>query len=74
MQANSVLLDPKLTLKISGTQSLLEVRPAIGAQFQLTPGVGDLRRAGAIDYSPKGNHFYQAISRTELLLGLALRF
>ncbi len=73
MQANSVLLDPKLTLKLSGTQSLLEIRPALGVQYQLTDGVG-VFGALAIDYSPKGNHFYQAISRTELLVGLTLRF
>ena len=73
MQANSVLLDPKLTLKINGTQSLLELRPALGAQYQLTQGLGAFG-AVAIDYSPKGNHFYQAIGRTELLLGVALRF
>jgi hypothetical protein len=73
IQPKSVLLDPKLTLKINGTQSLLEVRPALGLQYQLTHGVG-LFGALAIDYSPKGNHFYQAISRTELLLGMALRF
>jgi len=73
MQANSLLLDPKLTLKISGTQSLTEVRPALGAHYQLTQGVGGFAVV-AIDYSPKGNHFYQAIGRTELLLGLTLRF
>jgi hypothetical protein len=73
MQAGSALLDPKLTLKISGTQSLLEIRPALGAHYQLTDGVGGFA-AVAIDYSPKGSHFYQAISRTELLLGLTLRF
>jgi hypothetical protein len=73
MQANSVLLDPKLTLKINGTQSLLEIRPALGAHYQLTNGVGGFAVL-AIDYSPKGSHFYQAIARTELLLGVTLRF
>ena len=73
MQANSVLLDPKLTLKIDGTQSLLEIRPALGAHYQLTNGVGGFAVV-AIDYSPKGSHFYQAIGRTELMLGVALRF
>lgn len=73
MQPNSVLLDPKLTLKISGTQSLLELRPAVAAQYQLTQGVAGFV-ALAIDYSPKGNHFYQPISRTELMAGLSLRF
>ena len=73
MQPNSVLLDPKLTLKISGTQSLLEVRPALAAQYQLTHSVAGFA-AFAIDYSPKGSHFYQAISRTELMLGVTLRF
>ncbi len=73
MQPNSVLLDPKLTLKLSGTQSLLEVRPAVAAQYQLTQGVAGFV-AFAIDYSPKGNHFYQPISRTELMAGLLLRF
>jgi len=73
MQANSVLLDPKLTLKINGTQSLLEVRPALGAHYQMTQGVGGFLLV-AIDYSPKGSHFYQAIARTELLVGVTLRF
>ena len=73
MQPNSLLLDPKLTLKINGTQSLLEVRPALGAHYQLTNGVGGFAVV-AIDYSPKGSHFYQAIGRTELLLGVTLRF
>jgi len=73
MKANSVLLDPRLTLKISGTQSLFELRPAVGLQYQLTHGVG-LFGALAIDYSPKGSHFYQAISRTEVMIGPAMRF
>ena len=73
IKPNSVLLDPKLMLKITGTQSLFEIRPAVGLKIQLTPALG-LFGALAIDYSPKGNHFYQPISRTELLVGAAMQF
>lgn len=73
MKANSVLLDPKLTLKLSGTQSLLEIRPAIGVQWQLTDGLG-VFGAFAIDYSPKGNHFFEAIHRNEVVVGPTIRF
>jgi hypothetical protein len=68
----SGLLDHKQMLKINGTQSLAEIRPAVGLQIQLSPGVG-LFTSAAVDYSPKGAHFYQPISRTELLFGLSLR-
>ncbi len=73
IKPNSVLLDPKLMLKITGTQSLFEIRPSVGLKVQLTPALG-LFGAFAIDYSPKGNHFYQPISRTELLVGAAMQF
>ena len=72
LQPSSALLDHTLMLKISGTQSLLEIRPALGFQVQLTPGLG-IFATTAIDYSPKGTHFYQAINRPELLIGLSLR-
>jgi hypothetical protein len=72
LKPTSALLDHSKTLRINGTQGLLEIRPALGVQFQLTPGVG-IFATTAIDYSPKGTNFYQAISRTELLLGLSLR-
>ena len=73
VKSNSVLLDPKLMLKINGTQSLLEVRPARRPADQMTQRLR-LFGALAVDYSPKGTHFYQPISRTELLAGLATRF
>jgi hypothetical protein len=72
LQPTSALLDHNVTLKISGTQGLLEIRPALGVQFQLSPPVG-LFLSAASDYSPKGQHFYQAINRTEVLVGLSLR-
>jgi hypothetical protein len=68
----SALLDKTVSLRIDGTQSLGVVRPAIDLVFYLTPALG-LFAAVASSYSPKGEHFYQAINRTEVLVGMAVR-
>jgi hypothetical protein len=72
LKPTSALLDHSMTLRINGTQGLAEFRPALGLLLHLTPGLG-LFASAAVDYSPKAAHFYQAISRTELLVGVALR-
>ena len=72
LKSSSALLDHQNLLKISGTQSLFEIRPALGLVIHLTPGLG-LFASAASNYSPKKVNFYQAINRPELLLGVALR-
>jgi hypothetical protein len=72
LKSSSALLDHQKMLKISGTQSLFELRPALGLTIHLTPGLG-LFASAASNYSPKKVNFYQAINRPELLLGVALR-
>ena len=72
LKQSSALLDHANLLKISGTQSLFEIRPALGLTVHLTPGVGVFASA-ATNYSPRKANFYQAINRPELLLGVALR-
>jgi hypothetical protein len=71
LKQTSALLDHRNMLKISGTQSLFEVRPALGLTVKATPGLGFFATA-ATNYSPKKVNFYQAINRPELLLGVAL--
>ena len=72
LKSSSALLDHTNGLRINGTQSLFEIRPALGVTIHLTPGLG-LFATGATNYSPKKVNFYQAINRPELLLGVALR-
>jgi hypothetical protein len=72
LKPSSALLDHSNMLKISGTQSLFEIRPALGGTLHLTPGLG-LFLTAATHYSPKKANFYQAINRPELLAGIALR-
>ncbi|HET6151046.1 MAG TPA: tetratricopeptide repeat protein [Polyangia bacterium] len=72
LKQSSDLLDHTNMLRISGTQSLFEIRPALGLTIRLTPGLG-LFASAATDYSPKKANFYQPINRPELLVGVALR-
>jgi hypothetical protein len=62
----------QMIVGVNGGQSLLEIRPALGLQFQLNPKLG-IFAAIAADDSPKAPHFYAAIQRTELLFGLSMR-
>jgi hypothetical protein len=71
LKPGSSLLAANVT-NVSGTLSMLEFRPAIDVDVHLTPGLG-LFLTGAIDRSPQATHFYQPISRSELLIGLSLR-
>jgi hypothetical protein len=57
---------------VNGSQGMLEIRPALGLQFQINRAMG-VYGAAAVDYSPKKPHFYAPISRTELLLGFSFR-
>ncbi|HET6281998.1 MAG TPA: tetratricopeptide repeat protein [Polyangia bacterium] len=73
MKSTSVLLAaptmPTTVLTVNGTQSLLEIRPALGAEYRLTHSLGVLLSLG-FPYSPKKQNFYGPIRRSELLIGL----
>jgi len=72
LKAGSPLLMKESGIKVNGAQSMLEIRPALGLQFQITRAMGVFGEI-ASDYSPKAAHFYAPISRTELLLGFSFR-
>lgn len=68
---NSVLLKIPTDgiLKVTGTQSLLVTRPALGVEFRLTDSLAILMTF-AFPYSPQGENFYGPIRRSEVLFGL----
>jgi hypothetical protein len=73
LKPNSSLLDHTQTLVLSGgAQGLFELRPAVGVQYRLHRAV-ELFAGPAIEYSPKKVHFHAAITRIDLLAGLAIR-
>jgi hypothetical protein len=69
----SALLDHTQNLVLSGgAQGLFEVRPAVGVEYRVHRAVSII--AGpALEYSPKKAHFHAAITRIDLLAGLAIR-
>ncbi|HVR64449.1 MAG TPA: tetratricopeptide repeat protein [Polyangia bacterium] len=76
LREQSALLQPDAgkTTTVTGTQSLLVVRPALGVDLVITGGLAATLTL-AFPYSPKPQtYFYAPIARTELLLGLAYRF
>ena len=60
LKSTSVLLAPPpmptTVLMVNGTQSLLEIRPALGAEYRLTQSLGVLLSLG-FPYSPKKQNF-----------------
>jgi hypothetical protein len=72
LKAGSPLLMKEMGIRVNGAQSMLEIRPALGLQFQITRAMGVFGEI-ASDYSPKAPHFYAPISRTEVLLGFSFR-
>jgi hypothetical protein len=75
LKSTSVLLSGMsgFVLDVNGTQSLLEIRPALGAEYRLTQSLGVLLSLG-FPYSPKGQNFFGSIRRSELLAGLGFHF
>ena len=72
LEPTSALLDQSQTLMVSGSQALGLVRTGLGLQFRVTPELGVFVWP-AIATSPKKTHFFEEISRTELLFGVAYR-
>lgn len=71
VKTTSVVLDPtKKIASISGSIGAFEVRPAIGLQLHVTPGVV-LFTSAAISSAAKPQYFYQSIARFELMFGAA---
>ena len=75
LKPSSALLvhTPGDTLMVKGAQGLSLVRIGIGVHYEVVPGFS-LFVWPAIASSPKKEHFYQPITRTELLAGAAFRF
>jgi hypothetical protein len=75
LKPSSALLvhTPGDTLMVKGAQGLTVVRIGIGVQYEVVPGFS-LFVWPAIASSPKKDHFYEQISRVELLAGGAFRF
>ena len=67
-----LLPNPGVMYGVNGTVSLLEIRPALGAEYRLTSSLGLLLTL-AFPYSPKGENFYGPIRRSEVLFGLGYR-
>jgi hypothetical protein len=64
---------PGDTLMVKGAQGLTLVRVGFGVHYEVVPGFS-LFVWPAIASSPKKEHFYKQITRTELLAGAAFRF
>jgi hypothetical protein len=73
IKPNSTLLARGQNLVINGSQGMLELRPAVGLQLYLSSRWVAFVQP-AIAYSPKHEHFYEAIARIQMMLGLALLF
>ena len=72
LKSTSSLLVPG-NYTITGSQGMLELRPAASLEFLLTPALS-LFAGPALAYSPQKPHFHAPISRFELYAGLAFRF
>jgi Tetratricopeptide repeat len=70
IKPGSSLLAPGQNLVVSGAQGMLELRPSVGLQLHLSRAIVAFFQP-AIAYSPKHAHFYEAIGRIEMMLGLA---
>jgi tetratricopeptide (TPR) repeat protein len=75
LEPSSALLvhTPGDTLMIKGAQSLGLVRLGVGVHYEILPELS-LFVWPAIASSPKKEHFYKQITRTEILAGAAYRF
>jgi hypothetical protein len=72
LEPTSALLEKGTTLMINGTQGLFLARLGAGVHFRINRELS-VFLSPAVANSPKKPHFYEAISRVELLFGLALR-
>jgi len=74
LKTTSVVLDPKVKVaSISGSIGAFELRPAIGLQLHITPGLV-VFTSGAVSTAAKPQYFYQSLGRVELLFGAAYLF
>jgi hypothetical protein len=73
LKPSSALLIPGEVKSVNGTQSLSVTRLGVGLEYRITPELA-VFASPAVAGSPKKDHYYAGITRTELLFGLAYRF
>ncbi|HVU49568.1 MAG TPA: outer membrane beta-barrel protein, partial [Polyangia bacterium] len=74
VKPTSVVLDPTQKVAgVSGAIGTFEVRPAIGLQLHVTPGLV-VWASPAISSGAKPQYFYQTLGRFELMFGAAYLF
>jgi hypothetical protein len=73
LTSSSLFLSQDWIYKVSGSQALFEVRPALSLTYRLFPAV-ELTAGGALAINPRKENFHAALARLELSGGAALRF
>lgn len=73
LTSSSLFLTQDWIYKVTGSQSLFEVRPGLSLTYRLFPAV-ELTAGGAVAISPRKENFHAALVRLELFGGAALRF
>jgi hypothetical protein len=74
VKPTSVVLDPtQKVASVSGSIGTFEVRPALGLELHVTPGLVAFASA-AISSGSKPQYFYQALARFEMMFGVAYLF
>lgn len=72
LESTSALLEKNMAVTVSGTQSMLEVRPGVRVEYRLRP-VWSLFAGSSLGYSPKRTYFHASLVRMDVHLGVAFR-
>jgi hypothetical protein len=72
LKKTSVVLAPNVG-SVTGTISTFELRPAVGLQVHLSPGLVAFM-SPALSFVPKPKNFFDSLGRFELMFGLAYLF